>query len=297
MKTKRNMVSQLQVSFDGLGTPKKALLWGNCWLKTHSEIHLNCVAEHAIFTGSFLSGICATLAGMHTGIQSKQPKIIPSTAMLKDTVPGPHEKVSSDSRLHTSSGSKMQSPLSGAKGGNNKPAPQHRLPVWPSDWPSSVPFQLQRRWDPCASVNKVVKWGLFLLLFCALSAVNWFSTCAPRANGTPHQVTGKRQLSVFQRQALQLATNNSILITSTDFFSLEVALNFYYTSIKKHGITNYVFGCTHQKAFEILQQKRVKYVRRPSFVQHLFFKKQMSEPCVMTLFLVLQPQFVLLMVA
>lgn len=62
----------------------------------------------------------------------------------------------------------------------------------------------------------------------------------------------------FQNIILQHAVDDLIIISTTDFFYLELALNLYYTSFVKFNITNYIFACTHVKACRELENRNIK---------------------------------------
>ena len=54
--------------------------------------------------------------------------------------------------------------------------------------------------------------------------------------------------------------DNNIIITTSDSFYLDITLNFYYSSLLKFNITNYIIGCTFNKACQELESRNIKLV-------------------------------------
>ena len=52
--------------------------------------------------------------------------------------------------------------------------------------------------------------------------------------------------------------DDMILITATDFFYMDITLNFCFSSLFKFNITNYIFGCTFDKACQELKRRNIK---------------------------------------
>ncbi len=57
---------------------------------------------------------------------------------------------------------------------------------------------------------------------------------------------------------LSLAVNNSLLVSTTDLYYLPLALNLFYGSFRRLGITNYVIGCTHSEACTTMHRRNIK---------------------------------------
>ena len=63
--------------------------------------------------------------------------------------------------------------------------------------------------------------------------------------------------SQFQQKILNYAKNGSIIITLTDYFYLDLALNFHHT-LKNLNIGNYLIACMHRKACEELERRHIQ---------------------------------------
>ena len=63
--------------------------------------------------------------------------------------------------------------------------------------------------------------------------------------------------SQFQQKILNYAKNDSIIITLTDYFYLDLALNFHH-SLQKFNVGNYLIACMHRKACEELEERHIQ---------------------------------------
>ena len=55
-----------------------------------------------------------------------------------------------------------------------------------------------------------------------------------------------------------LAKDNVIIITTTDSYYMDFTLNFYYSSLIKFNISNYIFGCTYKEACYEMEKRNIK---------------------------------------
>ena len=75
----------------------------------------------------------------------------------------------------------------------------------------------------------------------------------------PDRRTGRpTTLTEFQKEVLRLAVNKTIILTTTDYFSIDMAFNLYRTSMEKFDIHNYLFGALHYKAHNKLREANIK---------------------------------------
>ena len=77
----------------------------------------------------------------------------------------------------------------------------------------------------------------------------------------PHKDKGyseSRKLNItFQQEILNQADENIIILSTTDYYYLDLALNLHH-SFKMFNITNYVFACSHHKACEELARRNIQ---------------------------------------
>ena len=77
----------------------------------------------------------------------------------------------------------------------------------------------------------------------------------------PHKDKGyskSRKLNItFQQEILNQADENIIILSTTDYYYLDLALNLHHT-FEMFNTTNYVFACSHHKACEELARRNIQ---------------------------------------
>ena len=63
--------------------------------------------------------------------------------------------------------------------------------------------------------------------------------------------------SQFQQKILNYAKDGAIIMTLTDYFYLDLALNLHH-SLQKLNISNYLIACMHRKACEELNRRHIQ---------------------------------------
>ena len=69
--------------------------------------------------------------------------------------------------------------------------------------------------------------------------------------------TSHKLNTTFQEEILNQADQNIIIISTTDYYYMDLALNLHH-SFKMFNITNYVFACSHHKACEELASRNIQ---------------------------------------
>ena len=73
-----------------------------------------------------------------------------------------------------------------------------------------------------------------------------------------NQVVDKCTISAFQKMILNHKEQDVIILTTTDYFYMDLTLNLYYSSLRLFNISNYIFGCTHYKACQELSRRNIQ---------------------------------------
>ena len=108
-----------------------------------------------------------------------------------------------------------------------------------------------------------IKREIFSVNVMNVNSIKWNSTVyqffgLAEKRSTLNQNSKEFNFTQFQLQIRKHVKHNLIILSTVDFFYLDLAYNLYYTSFAKFKISNYIIACTHHRACKELSKRNIK---------------------------------------